>query len=154
MKSASWVPRSVVTVMVVADAGLPAVQALIRWDPVTHAERELAERAELRFPPAVRMAALTGPGPAVREVLRAAVLPAGADVLGPVPAGDGPAPGGSRGGRKPAAGEGGDQARALVRVPRTEGLALATALRAALAVRTARKDPAVVRLQLDPAELI
>ena len=141
-------------VVVVADAGLPAVQALIRWDPVTHAERELAERAELRFPPAVRMAALTGPGPAVREVLRAAVLPAGADVLGPVPAGDGPAPGSSRGGRKPAAREGGDQARALVRVPRTEGLALATALRAALAVRTARKDPAVVRLQLDPAELI
>jgi hypothetical protein len=39
-------------------------------------------------------------------------------------------------------------------VPRTEGLALATGLRAALAVRTARKDPAVVRLQLDPAELI
>ena len=49
-------------VVVVADSGLPAVQALIRWDPVTHAERELADRTALRFPPAVRMAALTGPG--------------------------------------------------------------------------------------------
>ena len=47
-----------------------AVQALVRWDPVTHAERELAERRELRFPPAVRMAALSGPPEAVRELLR------------------------------------------------------------------------------------
>jgi primosomal protein N' (replication factor Y) len=77
----------------------------------------------------------------------------------PGPAGDGPPTPGRPAPavtRRPEASrwEGGDQARALVRVPRTEGLALAMALRAALAVRTARKDPAVVRLQLDPAELI
>ena len=41
----------------------PAVQALIRWDPATFADRELAERAELRFPPAARMASVTGPRP-------------------------------------------------------------------------------------------
>jgi len=122
-------------VVVVADSGLAAVQALIRWDPVTHAERELAERATLRFPPAVRMAALTGPASAVREVLSAAALPPGADVLGPVPVEA-------------------DQARALVRVPRSSGLALAAALRAAQAVRTAQKEAGVVRLRLDPAELI
>jgi primosomal protein N' (replication factor Y) len=39
-------------------------------------------------------------------------------------------------------------------VPRSGGLALAAALRAAQAVRSARKDTGVVRLQLDPAELI
>jgi primosomal protein N' (replication factor Y) len=122
-------------VVVVADSGLAAVQALIRWDPVTHAERELAERATLRFPPAVRMAALTGPESAVREVLSAAALPPGADVLGPVPVEAG-------------------QARALVRVPRSSGLVLAAALRAAQAVRTAQKEAGVVRLRLDPAELI
>ena len=72
-------------VAVVAEAALPAVQALIRWDPVTHAERELAEREALRFPPAVRMAAVSGPGRAVAELLAAAVLPPEADVLGPVP---------------------------------------------------------------------
>ena len=44
--------------------------------------------------------------------------------------------------------------RVLIRVPRSGGLALATALRAAQAVRSARKDAGVVRLQLDPAELI
>jgi primosomal protein N' (replication factor Y) len=133
-------------VVVVAHSGLPAVQALIRWDPVTHAERELAERAALRFPPTVRMAALTGPGSAVREVLSAAVLPPGAEVLGPVPAGGEPVPGG--------AGSGGEQARALIRVPRSGGLALAAALRTAQAVRSARKEAGIVRLQLDPAELI
>ena len=64
--------------MLVADAAIPAVQALIRWDPVTHAERELAEREELLFPPAVRMASLTGPDEAVQALLSAAIL-------GPVP---------------------------------------------------------------------
>ena len=77
-------------VIVVADSGLRAVQALIRWDPVTHAEQELAERTALGFPPAVRMAALTGPAAAVREVLSAAALPERADVLGPVPVRDTP----------------------------------------------------------------
>jgi len=38
------------SVVVLAEANLPAVQALIRWDPVTFSERELAERAELGFP--------------------------------------------------------------------------------------------------------
>jgi primosomal protein N' (replication factor Y) (superfamily II helicase) len=138
------------SVIVVADSGLPAVQALIRWDPVTHAERELAERTALRFPPAVRMASLTGPASAVREVLSAAALPESADVLGPVPAGDDAAPPSAPAGTAP----GEEQVRALIRVPRSGGLALAAALRAAQAVRSARKDAGVVRLQLDPAELI
>ena len=38
------------TVIVHADAALPVTQALIRWDPVTFAERTLAERGDLRFP--------------------------------------------------------------------------------------------------------
>jgi primosomal protein N' (replication factor Y) len=42
----------------------------------------------------------------------------------------------------------------LVRVPRSAGLLLAGALRAAQAGRTARKAPGAVRVQLDPAELI
>ncbi len=72
-------------VIVVADAGLAAVQALIRWDPQTHSEHELAERRELRFPPAVRMASVSGPPDAVHELLSLVQLPPGADVLGPVP---------------------------------------------------------------------
>jgi primosomal protein N' (replication factor Y) len=144
-------------VVVVADAGLPAVQALIRWDPVTHAERELAERAELRFPPTVRMASVTGSSEGVKELLSAAQLPAGADVLGPVPAGGGPGGGASGGGSsagESAIGGPDEQVRVLVRVPRPAGAALAASLRGAQAIRTARKDARPVRVQLDPAELI
>jgi primosomal protein N' (replication factor Y) (superfamily II helicase) len=39
-------------------------------------------------------------------------------------------------------------------VPRSGGLALASALHAAMAARTARKEPGQVRVQLDPAELL
>jgi primosomal protein N' (replication factor Y) (superfamily II helicase) len=133
-------------VVVVAAAGLPAVQALVRWDPVTHAERELAERAGLGFPPAVRMASLTGPKDAVAGLIAVANLAAPAEVLGPVPiAAD------SRPEHRDQAGE---LVRALIRVPRSGGSALAAALHAAQAVRSAHKDPGAVRLQLDPAELI
>jgi len=142
------------SVVIVADAALPAVQALVRWDPVTHAERELAERGELRFPPAVRLASLTGAEAAVREVVGAADLPPGAQVLGPVPAADGTLAGHGPGEAGPNGSEPGRSVRMLVRVDRRDGTALAAALRAAQAVRSARKDTDVVRLQLDPAELL
>ena len=48
-------------VLVVGDSDMREVQALIRWDPHGYAERELAERAALHLPPAVRIAQLTGP---------------------------------------------------------------------------------------------
>jgi primosomal protein N' (replication factor Y) (superfamily II helicase) len=147
------------TVVVVADAGLPAVQALLRWDPVTHAERELAERAELRFPPTVRMASLTGAEPAVRDMIAAASLPPYAEVLGPVPVTARPAA--PADGRRPAAdgqpsrpASGDAQVRALIRVPRKDGAGLAASLHAAQSLRSARKDTEVIRVQLDPAELI
>jgi primosomal protein N' (replication factor Y) len=128
------------TVVLVAEAALPVAQALIRWDPVTHAERELAEREELGFPPAVRMAAVTGSAEAVAGFLADTVLPAEAEVIGTVPAGTDKA--------------GADKVQALIRIPRPGGLALAAALRQAQAARAARKDTGQVRVQLDPADLI
>ncbi len=130
------------SVVVVADSGQRAVQALVRWDPATFAERELAEREELRFPPAARMAAITGQSEPVAALLAVAELPTAAELLGPLPVpGDraGPAPG---------------QVRYLVRVPRPEGSELALALRNAQAARSAAKEPGTVRVQLDPAALI
>ena len=129
-------------VVVLAEATLPAVQALIRWDPVTFSERELAERAELGFPPAVRMASVTGTPEAVADFVAAAGLPAQAEVLGPVPVETLP----EREERAP-------QERALIRIGRRDGLALARALHAAQAARSARKDGGAVRVQLDPAEV-
>ncbi len=122
-------------VVVVADSAIPAVQALIRWDPVTHSERELDERAELRFPPAVRIASVSGPRDAVEAMLADTELPPGAELLGPV---DEPP----------------DGVRMLVRVPRSAALMLAGALQRAQAGRSARKVQGAVRVQLDPAELI
>jgi primosomal protein N' (replication factor Y) len=159
-------------VTVVAEAGLPVVQALIRWDPATHAERELAEREALRFPPAVKMAALSGRDRAVAELLAAAALPPEAEVLGPI-ALDGE--GGGKDRQESTAGAGGSielneviesnghseadgvmgpRVRVLVRVPRSASIPLAAALQAAQGVRSARKDTGMVRVQLDPAELI
>jgi primosomal protein N' (replication factor Y) (superfamily II helicase) len=152
-------------VMVHADAGIPAVQALIRWDPAGHAERELAEREQLSFPPAVRMAAVSGPATAVAELLGMTGLPAGAEVLGPVPVTEGGA-GRPRADGDDAAGTDDDAAgtddddagqapvRALIRVPRAEGSALARALQSAQATRSPRKDAGHLSVQLDPAELI
>ncbi|MFI6812728.1 primosomal protein N' [Nonomuraea sp. NPDC050328] len=128
--------RPAAELVVLADGALPVVQALLRWDPVTHAERELAERAELGFPPAVRMATLTGAPAAVRQVLEEVRLPPSAQVLGPVPVGDG------------------GQERAMVRVPRPDGAALAAALKGASGVRAARKAPDIVRVSVDPLDLI
>ena len=134
-------------VIVLAEGALRPVQALLRWDPITLAERELAERRELGFPPAVRMASLTGPPAAVRELIEVARLPADAEVLGPVPwPGSAPRQSASRG----------DEAkvRALVRTPRRTGGALARALKAAQGVRSARKATDAVRVEIDPLELI
>jgi primosomal protein N' (replication factor Y) len=122
-------------VIVGADPGLPPVQALVRWDPGGAAARELADRAELRFPPAARMAAVTGPSAAVAELLAAAALPAGAELIGPVPAGA-------------------DLERVLVRVPRAAGLELAAALKAAAAVRSARRSGEPVKTVLDARGLL
>lgn len=121
-------------VVVVADGALAPVQALLRWDAAWFAGRELAERRELGFPPAVRMASVTGPAEAVADLLAAARLPVDAEVLGPVPADEG-------------------RERMLVRVPRARAAALAEALHSAAGARAARKAADPVRLQVDPLSL-
>ncbi|ADG88082.1 primosomal protein N' [Thermobispora bispora] len=133
--NAAALARPRAEIVVCADGAVPVVQALVRWDPVTFSERELGERAELGFPPAARMASLTGPGAAVREMLAETDLPEDAQVLGPVPI------------------DGGLE-RAVIRVPRRSGAALARALKAASGARSVRKATDVVRVQVDPLDLI
>ncbi|MGA5699514.1 primosomal protein N' [Peterkaempfera bronchialis] len=129
------------TVVVVAEPTLRPVQALVRWDPAGHAATELRERAELGFPPISRMAAVTGSVAAVADLLALARLPEGADVLGPVPVPGPPGPGAEQ------------QQRALVRVPSGQGAPLAAALKAAQAVRLARKQADPVRVRIDPPDI-
>ena len=129
-------------IVVGAEAGLTPVQALVRWDPAWHAERELGERRELGFPPAVRMASVEGIPDAVAALLAELDLPGSGEILGPVPLGEVDDEGRS------------ERERALIRVPRSDGRALASALAAAQAQRVARKEADPVRIQLDPLELI
>lgn len=122
-------------VVVAADGSLPAVQALLRWDPAWHADRELADRVALGFPPATRVASVSGVPAGVAELIAATELPAGTQVLGPVALADG-------------------RERSLLRTTRRSGAALAAALAAAQAVRSARKAPDPVRVELDPLDLL
>ncbi|MYQ77236.1 MULTISPECIES: primosomal protein N' [unclassified Streptomyces] len=136
------------TVVVVAEPTLRPVQALVRWDPVGHARRELAERAELGFPPVSRMASVTGEPEALAAFFAGARLPGEAEVLGPVPV---PAaePGRPRRAFEAPAGEVWE--RALVRVPPGSGAALAAALRAARVARGG--GGGAVRVRVDPVDI-
>jgi primosomal protein N' (replication factor Y) len=133
-------------VVVCADAGMAAVQALVRGDPAGHAERELSERTELGLPPAVAAASLTGPAAAVSAVQALLQLPEGTEVLGPVPVGAEHRVPRRTPDEEPAV-------RVVLRVARDQGAELVVALRVAAAVRSARHDPGPVRVQVDPRDL-
>lgn len=130
------------TVVLLADPALAAVQAVVRFDPEGFAARELSERELLHLPPAWRVAELTGAPDDVADLLGHARLPESATVLGPIPV---VAP------RRGPVVEG--RVRALVVVARTSGGELAVALRAASAIRSARKDGAPVTVRVDPVLL-
>ncbi|GAA1443829.1 primosomal protein N' [Nocardiopsis tropica] len=133
------------TVVVSAEASLPVVQALVRWDPGGFAERELAERRELGFPPAVTMASITGAVDHVRELLAQLELPEGAEVLGPVPVASE---------RGPVAEGAPPTERALLRVPREGVGALARSLKAAASARSARGDEHLAQVRVDPLQVL
>lgn len=120
-------------VVVVGDPAVPAVQAVVRWDPAGFAARTGAERREAHLPPAARMAVLTAPPGDLADALGRLRLPPGTDVLGPVPQDD-------------------ETERVVLRTPRRFGADLAAALREMSGVRAARKLP-VVRVQVDPYSL-
>jgi primosomal protein N' (replication factor Y) (superfamily II helicase) len=142
--AAAALVRPAGAVLVHADAGLAVTQALIRWDPAGFADRELADRVELGFPPAARMASVSGTAEGVASLLSA--LEPGFEVLGPIPV--------ERSGPLAPGQPDEEEARALVRAPRAAGSELAHALHVAQAARSARKEGGGVRVQLDPAELI
>lgn len=136
-------------VVVVAESEIPTVQALVRWDPVGHARSQLEERIEVRFPPAVHVAAIDGTTASITALVEAAGLSDEVEVLGPVDLPDGQ--------RAPAGGGEevlpGDVQRLLLRVPRSAGGALARSLAEAQAARSARKSTSSIRVQIDPIRI-
>jgi primosomal protein N' (replication factor Y) (superfamily II helicase) len=122
------------SVVLVASGGLRPVEALVRWSPSWFAAGELGERRALGFPPVATIVTLTGPTQAVQSLVRECSLAPEVEVLGPVPHGD--------------------DVRVLLRAPLERGDDLAGAVRAGVAVRTARKEPGAVRVQRDPLDLV
>ena len=118
-------------VVITAENSLAAVQALVRWDPVWLASREITERATAGLPPSTRIASLTGDLASVRDV--AASLQVPHRLLGPVPEGD--------------------EQRGLVVVPRDQGARLAHELRGITSARSSRSGASIVRVVMDPASL-
>ncbi len=127
-------------VLLVGDGAARPTQALVRWDPAGLAERELAERAALRLPPAVAMAAVTGPRQAV-ELVVARVAAPGLAVLGPVPV-------------RGAVAALDPDVRTLLRVAPEAAPALARSLAQSLAVRSARREGGILRAHVDPPEVL
>lgn len=135
-------------VVVVADPSLPVVQHFIRWDAPGHAALELAARREVRFPPAVHMAAVDAPREALTDFLEHIDLPDQVDILGPV---DLP-PGVNLPGEWDRATLGEAQ-RVLIRTPLSSRNALGKALRAANVNRATRKQDAPLRIQVNPMHI-
>jgi len=118
---------------VLAGVGGPVAQALATWRQPEFARRELEQRAELRFPPAVRSATVTGAPDAVAEALSALDALDDVDVLGPV--------------------EEGGIDRAIVRFGYARGEDVASALRAALVRSATGRRRAVAAGRAEEPEL-
>ena len=125
---------------------IPAVEALVRWDPAWLASRELAERVELALPPAVAMAQVVGPRGPVVAAVDAAGLGTGRRAAGPaaVPLADPGSPTSPATG--PAAGPGAPAGAA------EQHADLAHRLAAMRAERSARKEPESVSVRMDLAD--
>ena len=96
-------------------------QKLALWSQAEIAKHEYLSRAELRFPPFIRMAALTGERDLLNKVLDA--LPGDIEVLGPMPV--------------TAKNAAVDDWRALIRYEYAQGPALAATLKAQVLLATA-----------------
>ena len=124
---------------------LATAMALWRLDGPAH--DELADRRELHFPPAVRVATLTGTDEAVGAAVEALEGMTAGAVLGPVPVPDDPVPG---------------TVRSIVRFPYAHGAEVAATLKAEVIRRSStrrvlpggerRRAAPALRVRLDDAE--
>lgn len=117
-------------VVIAAAPDLPAVQALIRHDPMGFAQRELDLRSQVSLPPAVRLALLAGAQADIDDLL-AHIDMEGIAMRGPVPLPDG-------------------SVRVLLTVPRAQGASLAERVKGATTIRSSKRTGAPVNVRIDP----
>jgi primosomal protein N' (replication factor Y) (superfamily II helicase) len=128
------------SVIAVGESSSRALQALVRVDPGGFAARELAERVEAGFPPAVTMVVIDGQPEALEDFRSLVRLPESAEVLGP----------------SELASPLGSQtvvSRLTLRAPRSIGAALVRAVKEVAGVRSARKSDGALRIRVDPVAI-
>lgn len=135
--------------VVVTAAETAAVGALLRWDPAGYAARELALRAELQLPPAVRIASVTGPRAAVEHFTAAAAAELAAAGITLRTAGPAPLLYGAAASRRLA----GD-VRTLLFFPYGQAAAVVRVLRATKAAAAAKRTDEPVQLRLDGVDVL
>lgn len=128
-----------------ADSELPASQALVRWDPQAWADRELADRAEVGFPPAVHLVAVDGPAEALADIIMGLSVPDEVDLLGPVDLPPGEELPGQDGVEDPE--------RLLLRVPPPRLTEVTGEIRVMVVGRSGRRAADPVRVRLDPVHI-
>ena len=124
------------TALLVGPREEPAVQALVRADPGWFAARELADRRVAGLPPAVKAVQVSGDSEAVTAFLDNSPF-THVDVLGPTLVREVPE----------------REAKALLRCPLAQGRELVTEVKAAAAIRSARKEGGRLFVQVDPMTL-
>lgn len=126
----------------------PIAKKFADWNLDELAENELRQRRELRFPPAVRMASLTGERDLLHKVLTEIENQPGVEILGPMPL--------------PSVGSNNDW-RALLRFEYSQGAALSSMLKAQILLATAgskrvssKSGRAVrpIKINMDDSEVI
>ena len=128
------------SVIAVGESSARALQALVRVDPAGFAARELSERAEAGFPPAVRMVTVEGPHDALEEFRALVDPPPGAQVMGPIDL-------------APQDSVDAHLSRLILRAPRSAGRALVTDVKGVAGIRSARKSEGALRIRVDPVAL-
>lgn len=142
-------PRSAGGIAVLtADAQLPAVQAVQRWEPHATAHAELEERTHAHFPPVATVAAIDGTTETIQQLLDQWTQPEHAELLGPVEL--------PHGVRLPA---GLDKPhvhlarRLIVRVPYEHGAELGKSLKIAQAIRSTHTTSGALRVIMNPVRI-
>ncbi|MDI6024538.1 hypothetical protein QBL02_13420 [Leucobacter sp. UT-8R-CII-1-4] len=137
---------------VLASGSGPVVQAFVTGRIDEWLRSELRDRHQLRYPPAVRVASVTGGRQQVDRALKALGQLPGVDTLGPTPVQERPGPNGQRGAAL---------LRAIVRFDYAQGAEVAKRLRGALVADAAgsssrvagrapgRAHPEALRLRFD-----
>jgi primosomal protein N' (replication factor Y) len=128
------------SVIAVGESSSRALQALVRVDSGGFAARELAERVEAGFPPAVKMVVVEGPREALEDFRSLATAPEGTEILGPTELASPPS-------------SETVVSRLTLRAPAAVGAALVRAVKEVAGIRSARKSEGAVRIRVDPVAI-